>query len=100
VRVRPMYLWSSERAPYNHPPLFFNKNTPTKPYTAPLPPLIKKCDVREWPKNASTGISLLLSLAANPLISGFGSTSRRQIKASNQLSSGTKYRANNGIHRG
>ena len=67
-------LWSSERAPYNHPPLFLIK-TPLPSHTPPhFPPLIKKCDVREWPKNASTGISLLLSLAANPLISGFGSS--------------------------
>ena len=67
-------LWSSERAPYNHPPLFLIK-TPLPSHTPPhFPPLIKKCDVREWPKNASTGISLLLSLAANPLISHFGST--------------------------
>ena len=35
VRVRPMYLWGSERAPYNHPPLFFVTVPPPFPRYGP-----------------------------------------------------------------
>ena len=49
-------LWSSDRAPYNHrPAALFNKNTPTKPYTAPLPPPNKQMRCAGMAENCEYG---------------------------------------------